>query len=55
MTHRAEAVTQAGPGGKHACFAWCECGWKGPTRLTQDEAKQDALDHLNQTAHAEAS
>jgi hypothetical protein len=42
--HRAEAATQAGPGGTLS-FGWCSCGWRGPTRPDRKAAEQDANDH----------
>jgi hypothetical protein len=43
--HELGVVTQAGKPGDSVSFAWCSCGWEGPTRKWRDEATEDALNH----------
>jgi hypothetical protein len=43
--HELGVVTDAGPPGDTVSFAWCSCGWTGPSRKWRDEATDDALNH----------
>jgi hypothetical protein len=44
--HELGVVTDAGKPGDSVSYAWCSCGWQGPTRKWRAEATEDALNHL---------
>jgi hypothetical protein len=45
--HEVGVATQPGAPGDSVSFAWCSCGWQGPTRKWRDEAAEDAVNHLD--------
>jgi hypothetical protein len=48
--HELGVATQPGAPGDSVSFAWCSCGWQGPTRKWRSEAAEDALNHLDREA-----
>lgn len=53
--HDVKATTAVGPYPRSVSYAYCSCGWEGPTRKTRAEADHDAAEHRFQTNQEERS